>query len=199
MTIKRVFLIIVLWAEVFSLFAQKDEDYRLKALAFFCANKNEILRVINPIFSDVTPIFILDIRMNDAEELYIDSSQLDLDSLALGYLLTTFKMDYFIVNKQFDISRMMEDKSLYLCDCIYWNPIAAFIEDSVPRVEQLKCKREYGLSLSRVIRYKDFNYVVLRITSFFMARIDKIQFCVVEYSNDGNIIRYGIGDALFVD
>lgn len=196
---KRFFFIIVCMAEWIALSAQGSEDSRLKALNFFCSNRNDILKICNPIFGD-TPIFILDFRLNDAEELYIDSNSFNPDSLILGNLLESISNDNFIVNKQIDSSQLAENDTAnsFLCDCIYLDPILTIF--GVPTTETpLLCKREYGLSLSRVIHYRGLDYVVLRIASFFMAKVDKIQFCIVEFSNDKNILRCGIGNALFVD
>ena len=48
-----------------SLFAQKNEDYRLQALMFFCQNKNDIFRLDNFEFGSIEPLFVLDLNVNE--------------------------------------------------------------------------------------------------------------------------------------
>lgn len=195
MTSKRLFLIVILVTALFSLSAQENEEYRLKALGFFCFHKNEILRVANSIFGDVSPIFILDIRMNATEELYIDSNLFNPDSLDLEHLLKTITKEDFIFDEQIDSSQPTENNTVNSlpCNCVYCDPALAIFMDSVPTEEEHSfCKREYGLSVSRVIQYRGFKYVVLRVTSFFSAKVDRIQFCIVEFSNNKTISRCGI-------
>ena len=199
---KKFFFTIVFITELFSLSAQDNEEYRLRALEFFCSKKNEILRISNSIFGGVSPIFILDIRMNDREELYIDSNQFNPDSLVLEHLLKSISKDDYISDEQFNISRPTENNTAnsFLCDCIYCDPILTVFMDLVPTdIDHFFCKREYGLSVSRVIHYRGLNYVVLRITSFFKAKVDRMQFCIMEFSNNKEILRCGIGNALTID
>lgn len=199
---KRLFFIILFVIESLSLFAQENEEYRLKALDFFCSHKNEILRVSNSIFGDVSPIFILDIRMNVTEELYIDSNQFNPDSLALEHILKSLTNDDFIFDEQIDSSRPTEINTFnfFLCNCIYCDPFIEICMDRVPTEEEhLFCKREYGLSVSRVIHYRGLYYVVLRITSFFKAKVDRMQFCIVEFSKNKKVLRCGIGNAFTID
>lgn len=202
MTIRSLFFIILFVTESLSLFAQENEEYRLKALDFFCSHKNEILRVSNSLFGDVSPIFILDIRMSATEELYIDSNQFNPDSLALEHLLKSLTNDDFIFAEQIDSSQPTENNTFnsFLCNCIYCDPFIEIFMDRVSLEEDhLFCKREYDLSVSRVIRYRGQDYVVLRITSFFRTKVDKMQFCIVEFSKDKKISRCGIGNIYTVD
>lgn len=202
MITKRFFLIIIFVTELLSLSAQENEEYRLRALSFFCSKKSEIMRVSNPILGDVSPIFILDIRMSDAEEFYIDSNQFNPDSLSLEYLLQSMTFDDFIYDNQFDSSQPTEINTAYsfLCNCIYCDPILTAFMDSVLAEENISlCKREYGLSISRVIHYRGLNCVVLKISSFFKAKVDRIQFCIIEFSKDQKNIKCRIGNGFIID
>ena len=195
---KRLFLFSVLLMEILSLSAQRSEDIRLKALSFFCSKKNEILRVDNPL-GEFIPTFVLDFRLNDADELYIDSNQFNPDSVVFESILASIKKEDFLINQSVTTALSIENNSSYslLCDCIYCDQIMVLFDIPLENESPQLCRREYGLEISKVIYYKGFKYVILRITSFFMAKVDGIQFCIIEFSDDNNISRYGIGNKWF--
>ncbi len=185
--------------------AQNDNDCRLKALSFFCSNKNEIIKISNPILGEVCPIFLVDMNSKEDDELqlYIDSTQFRPDTNFIEDFLINPRTEYIANIKDKTPKYTQKDgiiKFSDFCDCIYLDPAIVWAMDSTPIVAESNCcKREFGLAISRVIYYKDSKYVVFRISSFFKAKVDKMQFCLVEFSTDGDIARCGIGQLWLVD
>ncbi len=42
-------------------------------------------------------------------------------------------------------------------------------------------------------------YVALRISSYFKTKVDKLQFCLMEFSQEGTHIRCNVGNPWWVD
>ena len=82
------------------------------------------------------------------------------------------------------------------CDCVYQS---VYMENCYEPMKNSLCWREFGLSVSNVISYKGLKYVVLRISSYFKAKVDKLQFCLIEFSKEGSFIRCVIGSPWWVD
>lgn len=200
---KKVLFIIFLLAGWLSLSAQRSDDYRLKALHFFCSNKKELLKINKPFWGDFSPLFFLDIRINENNVFYIDSVLFNPDTEFVKDFISSINRDNIIEGTLIDYrSQPAEGVNVFanFCDCIYLDPIIVMDMDSIPITDDSSlCKREFGLSISRVFSYGDLKYVVLRISSFFKARVDRIQFCIIEFNSDGTILKCGIGNVLTVD
>ena len=196
------FLFVVIFATGWlSLFAQQNEDYRLKALSFFCSNKDDIFRIDHPIFGKVSPIFLLDVRMNENGDFYIDSDFFNPDTVVLDIMLRRIKEDDYIDNKNNILSRSTDgfnDTIYQLCDCIYIDPFIEFLTDDCPSLyNSFDCKREFVLRISRVLSYKGLKYVILYAVSYYKRKVHKTQHFLVEFSADGNILRCGVEDPFF--
>ena len=167
-----------------SLFAQKNEDYRLQALMFFCQNKNDIFRLDNFEFGSIEPLFVLDLNVNEndtSESFYIDYYTFDPDTFFIENFLYGSQMENVIVNnKAINVSSPLVLSEF--CDCVYQS---VYMENCYEPMKNSLCWREFGLSVSNVISYKGLKYVVLRISSYFKAKVDKIQFCLIEFSKEG--------------
>lgn len=180
------------------LFAQKNENYRLQALMFFCQNKQEIFRLNNIELGDISPLFVLDLEMNEndtSETFFIDSDSFNPDISFIENFLYAAQMENVIVN----------DDAIYVsshlvlsefCDCVYQS---VYMEDCNESMNNNSCRREFGLSVSNVIPYKELKYVVLRISSYFKTKVDRLQFCVMEFSQDGTLIKCVVGRPGWVD
>lgn len=194
-----VFFLLTGW---YSLIAQENDDYRLMALRFFCSNKEEIFKLEHPIFGKVSPIFLLDFRTNENEELYIDSNLFLPNEVALEYLLMSLKEDDYVYNKKnyMDPSTEGMDSICNLCECVYLDPFVKWKLDCVQSFENSnECKREFGLNISKVLSYKGVKCVILRAYSYYKRRVDRSQLFLVEYSVDGNVFRCGVGKVVFTD
>lgn len=200
---KRVVFLMIFLAGWLSLFAQRIDDYRLKALHFFCSNKKELLRINKPFWGDFSPFFFLDIRLDENDVFYIDSVSFNPDTEFVKDFMSAVNEENVIEGKPINFTfPSAEGINVFanFCDCIYLDPIIVMDMDSFPITDDSSlCKREFGLSISRVLAYEDLKYVVLRISSFFKAKVDKIQFCIIEFDNEGSILRCGIGNVLTVD
>ena len=67
------------------LLAQKNDEYRLKALDFFCANKNDIVRINHTELGDYEPVFFLHGHFDKDESghivrFHIDSNDFTMDT-----------------------------------------------------------------------------------------------------------------------
>ena len=181
-----------------SLFAQKNEDYRLQALMFFCQNKNDIFRLDNFEFGSIEPLFVLDLNVNEndtSESFYIDYYTFDPDTFFIENFLYGSQMENVIVNnKAINVSSPLVLSEF--CDCVYQS---VYMENCYEPMKNSLCWREFGLSVSNVISYKGLKYVVLRISSYFKAKVDKLQFCLIEFSKAGTINRCIVGKPWWVD
>ena len=200
---KRVLFIMFLLSGWLSLSAQGSDDYRLKALRFLCSNKNELLKISKPFWGDFSPVFFLDIRQNENDVFYIDSVVFNPDTEFVKDFMKALDKENVIEGKPINFTYLSaEGVNVFanFCDCIYLDPVIVMDMDSIPNTDNSSlCKREFGLSISRVLSCGDYQYVVLRISSFFLARVDKMQFCIMEFNNDGTILRCGVGNVLTVD
>ena len=181
-----------------SLFAQENEDYRLHALMFFCQNKYDIFKLDNFELGSIDPLFILDLETNDddtTELFYIDYSSFNPDTFFISNFLGMSQVENTIVNKEIiNVSSPLVLSEF--CDCVYQSLSMEKCQDSM---REKLCRREFGLSLSKVIPYKEFKYVALRITSYFKAKVNKVQFCLIELSQEGWLIRCIVGNPWWVD
>ena len=181
-----------------SLFAQKNEDYRLQALMFFCQNKNDIFRLDNFEFGSIEPLFVLDLNVNEndtSESFYIDYYTFDPDTFFIENFLYGSQMENVIVNnKAINVSSPLVLSEF--CDFVYQS---VYMEKCYEPMKNSLCWREFGLSVSNVISYKGLKYVVLRISSYFKAKVDKLQFCLIEFSKEGSFIRCVVGSPWWVD
>lgn len=189
-----------------ALFAQTGDYYRMASLDYFCQHKYEIFRLNNPIFEGVEPLFFLDLWATEDDStisFYIDSSLFNPDTSFVENILAGLKKEDVIINENdFQISSSTGDPNVFVdyYDCIYLNTTLKMLIDTIPAsIEEKACRREYGLSLSRVIPYKGMKYVILRISSYFKAKVDKCQFCLMEFSHEGDLLRCGVGRVWMVD
>ena len=196
-TVKFVIAIILL-AGWNSLFAQNNEDYRLQALMFFCHNKHDIFRLNNIELGNIAPLFILELEMNEndtSESLFIECDSFNPDMSFIENFLYTAKIENVIVNNE-AISVSSPLVLSEFCDCIYQS---VYMEDCNESTNNNSCRREFGLSVSNVIFYKEQKYVALRISSYFKTKVDKLQFCLMEFSQEGTLIRCIVGKPWWVD
>ena len=146
-----------------SLFAQKNEDYRLQALMVFCQNKYDIFRLDNFEYGNIEPLFVLDLNVNEndtSESFYIDYYTFDPDTFFIENFLYGSQMENVIVNnKAINVSSPLVLSEF--CDCVYQS---VYMEKCYEPMKNSLCWREFGLSVSNVISYKGLKYVVLRIS-----------------------------------
>lgn len=197
MSKKNIFIVFLLIGGL-TLYAQESEVYKLKALKFFCSNKNEMFKLSNPLFQNSSPIFITDFRQEadefNTDKFHFDSTVFKADTSLISDILKKIEKEDVIENNEFD-SIFPSSDGIYalseLLDCIYLHPyIISTIEDSIPIIENSNwCKREFGLHISPVLSYGGVKYVILRIDSYFKDMVDRFQFCVIEFSTDGNVLR----------
>lgn len=178
--------------------SQTGDCYRMAALRFLCQHKFDVLRVNESMLGESEPTFILDLITADKNPsgLYcIDSNVFNPDTLFVADLLNRIKKEDYIINED-DIKKsstlVLED----LCDCVFQ---ALYSSECYDSKDEHACKREYGLSISNVISYKGKKYVVTRIISYFKGNESKMQFCLMEFSNDGILQKCGIGDFWWID
>ena len=159
---------------------------------FFCQNKYEIFRPDNFEFGDIEPSFVLDLNVNEndtSESFYIDNNSFNPDTSFIEYFLYGSQMENEIENNE----AIYVSSPLVLsefCDCVYQS---IDMEKCNESMKKKICRREFGLSISKVITYKELKYVVLRISSYFKAKVDKIQFCLIEFSKEGTLNRCVVG------
>lgn len=199
MTKTKIFLFFLLLAGLCSIQAQRNDDYRLKALTFFCQHREELVGIENPvIFKDYTPVFFLDIRMagDDNEPVFfIDSTKYANDTIIKHYLFNQqMYFDKYLLVKTNDIPINykvgLPNMLSKMCDCIYIDPLLySYMDIDTSLVDNNSCKREYSLHISKVMTYNDNKYVMILINSFFKGLADKSQFFLIEFSKqNGNEI-----------
>lgn len=179
-----------------SLFAQKNEVYKLQALMFFCQNKYEIFSPDNFGLKKMEPLFVIDLNVNDtSESYYIDNDSFDPDTFFIENFLYGSQMESVIVNDETIIVSTPLALSEF-CGCVYQS---VYMEDCFVLTRDSLCWREFGLSVSNVISYKELKYVVLRMLSYFKAKVNKLQYCLIEFSKAGTINRCIVGKPWWVD
>lgn len=198
---KKFLFTIVLMVGCGTLFAQSDEVYRLKALKFFCQNKYDLLRINNPMLGNTNPMFILDLHLSDTAEnegplsFSISADEFVVDEPFVERLLKKLK-DKDVLNNKEDIPVSPTLNITEYCDCIFQG---MYFGDCSESMDSSSCVREYGLSVSNVISFEGLKYVVFRISSYFRSKNDKVQFCLMEFTEDGNLLRCGIAGIWDID
>lgn len=195
-----------------NLCAQTNDIYRLKALKFFCQNKLDIFQIHNyiPEFDNSEPFFFIGLLGHERYDngyyellYYIDSSEFIPDTLLvrdflegreLGEKKGIGKIENYIINNQdIQIPQSSSDVLLGLCDCVYiFDDFLLNADTSCTSARENRCIREYTLNVSVVIPYKEKKYVLLRIIAYYKGKPDKFQFCLVEFSNSGTLLRCGV-------
>lgn len=195
---KKFLFIIVIILGCGTLFAQPDDVYRLKALKFFCQNKHTLLRINDPMLGNTNPMFILDLETTEENNLLSFSISTDafvVDDFLVERLLNNLNNDDVITNKE-DIPVSVTLNVSEFCDCVFQG---MYLGDCSESMDSSSCKREYGLSVSNVISFKGLKYIVLRISSYFKSKNDKLQFCLIEFTEEGNLVRCGVAGIWDVD
>ena len=143
----------------------------MKALRFLCSNKKELLKINKPFWEDFSPVFFLDIRQNENDVFYIDSVVFNPDTEFVKDFMKALDKENVIEGKPINFTYpSAEGVNVFanFCDCIYLDPVIVMDMDSIPKTDNSSlCKREFGLSISRVLSCGDYQYVVLKISSFF--------------------------------
>ncbi|MBR4198708.1 MAG: hypothetical protein IKQ94_08050 [Bacteroidales bacterium] len=182
---KKILLIVILIAGCNSLFSQTNDSYRLKALKFFCQNKEELVIEAYPYdgFGRREPLFVL--KLSGPEDSLFIKSDFAPDTAFLEFILNEFtKEDIRINNKEIHVSSAFKISDF--CDCIYQR---IYSSDCSEFIDSNLCGRECDLEVSKVVPYKGSQYVVLRIISYFASRVSGVQYIVMEFSNDGVLLR----------
>lgn len=195
---KKILFIIVIIFGYGTLFAQPDNVYRLKALKFFCQNKHTLLKISDPMLGDANPMFILDLETTEDNNSLFFSISTDaffVDVFFVEKLLNNLNNDDVLNNKE-DIPVSYTLNISEFCDCIFQG---MYLDDCSESMDSNLCKREYGLSVSNVISFGGLKYIVLRISSYFKSKNDKLQFCLVEFTEEGNLLRCGVAGIWDVD
>ena len=141
-------------------------------------------------------VFFIDFKVNDtvySYYIYIDS--FDPDKFFIENFLYGSQMESVIVNDETIIVSTPLALSEF-CGCVYQS---VYMEDCFVLTRDSLCWREFGLSVSNVISYKELKYVVLRISSYFKAKVNKLQYCLIEFSRAGTINRCIVGKPWWVD
>lgn len=181
-----------------SAFPQKNDEYRLQSLMFFCQNRADIVRLNNTVMGHNEPLFVLDLEENGNDSLdsfFIDSNSFEPNTSFIEDFLQKIQEENIIVNKE----PIQVSSSLVIsefCDCVFQS---IYMEECYESMNDVLCRREYGLSISKVITYNKLNYVVLRMSSYFKTKIDSLQFCLMEFSQEGELQRCYIGSPWWVD
>lgn len=195
---KKIIIIITTIVACSTSFAQSDNVYRLKALNFFCQNKNNLLKINNSMLGNANPSFILDLETIEDEDsifLSISPTAFVTDKTFVQKLLNDLKNNDVIINEE-DSYTPSTLKLSEFCGCVFQS---MYLGDCSESLDNNFCMREYGLSVSNVIAYDGLKYIVLRISSYFKSKNDKLQFCLIEFSEEGNLLRGGIACIWDVD
>lgn len=184
---KKIILIVILIAGCNPVFSEANDNFRLKALKFFCQNKDELVKVSNYNLGKQEPLFLLDLSGYD-DSLFL-TSEWEPDTTILEFYLNEIIEKYIVINnKEIDVSPTFKISDF--CDCIYQR---IYSSDCYDYIDSNLCAREYSLNVSNVITYKESYYVVLQIISHFAGKFRAMQFIIMEFSNDGYILRCGKG------
>lgn len=198
MRMKILIIIITTIVTCSTTFAQSDNVYRLKALNFLCQNKNNLLRINNSMLGNADPSFILDLETIEEEDsifLSISPNAFVTDKVFVKKLLDELKNYDVIINEDYSYAPSTLELSEF-CGCVFQS---MYLGDCSESLDNIFCMREYGLSISNVIVYEGLKYIVLRISSYFKSKNDKLQFCLIEFSEEGNLLRGGIACIWDVD
>ena len=188
MKLKNVLIVCVIIVASNLSLAQTNDGYRLRALKLFCQNKEELVIVNNHELGRQQPLFL--IKLSGWEDSLFLKSEWKPDTTILEEYLNNFIEKYIVINdKNIDISQTFNISDF--CDCIYQR---IYSSDCYDYIDSNLCTREYGLNISNVIPYKGSQYVVLQISSYFATRVATSQFIIMEFSNDGELLRCGKGN-----
>lgn len=198
MIIRKLVISLILLSSCGSLLAQANDIYRVQALKFFCQNKYDILRINDWGLGSIEPLFVLNLEMssNDSSEfLYIDSSSFASDTAFIDNFLHTLRIDTILDNRDtIDVSYPLDLSEF--CGCVYQS---LYDEKCAETMVDITCSREYGIMFSPVVPYKGLKYVMLRIDSYFMAKVNGFQLCLMEFTNEANLKKCFVGGLWWVD
>lgn len=187
MKLKNVLIVCVIIVASNLSLAQTNDGYRLRALKLFCQNKDELVIVDNHELGRQQPLFL--IKLSGWEDSLFLKSEWKPDTTILKFYLNDLIKEYIVINdKNIDISQTFNISDF--CDCIYQR---IYKMECYDYIDSNLCTREYGLNISNVIPYKGSQYVVLQILSYFAERVATMQVIIMEFSNDGELLRCGKG------
>ena len=187
------------------LLAQKNDEYRLKALDFFCANKNDIVRINHTELGDYEPVFFLHGHFDKDESghivrFHIDSNDFTMDTSFIEDMVGRVTDKEIILNN--DGPKSLSDIYNKNVLCNYYGCIFLYeeiLDCNFAEENRYSCKRECKLAVSKVVTYQRHKFVMLRIIGYFLGKAQRMQFCLMEFSNNGELQRCLIGDEWWVD
>lgn len=161
-------------------------DLRLVALQYFCSNK----AVLFP--TEYNPIFVVNLEVNDSNEAELKSA-LSHQSGSLIFIkelidaqqkcdtiLSATELIFPSSNGHLDKFSDIED----VCTCVYQTWRLLDDCDSVfPQIVD-NCYREFQLEISDIITIDSNEYVILKVTSFFLGQCIGTKFIVYQFKEN---------------
>lgn len=161
-------------------------DLRLVALQYFCSNKSVLFPTEN------APIFVVDLEINDnGEAVLVSTLSHQSGSLILIEELiskhqrcdTILSADELsLPSGNGHLERLSDVKDV--CTCVYQTWRLYDDCDSVFSQIEDNCYREYKLEISDIITIDSDEYVVLKVSSFFLGQCNGIRFIAFQFEEN---------------
>ena len=186
---KYIFSILIFCSICIVGMSQKYE-LRLKSLQYFCENKQMLFP------TDNTSIFVLNTDQLDNGELVIGTTrQYQIDSITIEEQIHNprYNDTIFFVNSQTPSNNGVLEKLTdveLLCSCIYQAWGLDICESYYPLVENNCCIREYKLEVSDVISIEKKDYVVIKVSSFFLGDCNSFKHIIFEFQEKTLMMCY---------